>query len=262
MKTILIFLIILIVLTGAVFALHNKKSTTNVVPEQNNGENNQNIETNNNQNNEPSEEEQPPIDFTEIVRGDQNKNQVVFTFDGGAGVQSLQMILDTLKKYGIKGTFFITGKWAEGNPNLVKQISDAGHEIFNHTYDHPHLTQLTDEQIIDELNRAEEIISAITGKSTKPFFRPPFGERDSRVLAAAEKAGYRSVYWTIDVLDWKESEGYTAQQSEQRVLNNLKPGTIYIMHVGDNITGQILDELFINIENKGYSIVPLTKGII
>ena len=251
-KIILIIATALIIFTGVVFLLQSKKTTINRIPAQNNGNNNE------------VNEEVPStsIDFTEITRGDQSKNQVVFTFDGGAGTQSLQPILDTLKKYGIKGTFFITGKWAENNVDLVKQISDAGHEIFNHTYDHPHLTQLTDEQITEELNKTDEIISKITGKSTKPFFRPPFGERDSRVLKVAEQAGYRSVYWTIDVLDWKESEGYTAEQSEQRVLNNLKPGTIYIMHIGDNITGQILDELFMNIENKGYSIVSLTEGII
>jgi len=251
-KIILIIATALIIFTGVVFLLQSKKTTINRIPAQNNGNNNE------------VNEEVPStsIDFTEITRGDQSKNQVVFTFDGGAGTQSLQPILDTLKKYGIKGTFFITGKWAENNVDLVKQISDSGHEIFNHTYDHPHLTQLTDEQITEELNKTDEIISKITGKSTKPFFRPPFGERDSRVLKVAEQAGYRSVYWTIDVLDWKESEGYTAEQSEQRVLNNLKPGTIYIMHIGDNITGQILDELFMNIENKGYSIVSLTEGII
>jgi len=253
-KTILILVVILIIAAGAVFVLSNKKSATNVAPEQNNEENNQNTETNN-------EKPQVPTDFTEINLGDKTKNQVIFTFDGGAGTQSLQPILDTLKKYGIKGTFFITGRWAENNVELVKKISEAGHEIFNHTYSHPHLTQLTEEQIIEELNKTEQIISAITGKTTKPYFRPPFGERDSRVLAAAEKAGYRSVYWTIDALDWRESEGYTAAQSEERVLNNLKPGTIYIMHIGDNITGQILDELFAKIINSGFSINSLSAGI-
>jgi peptidoglycan/xylan/chitin deacetylase (PgdA/CDA1 family) len=254
-KIILIIVVLLVAVAGMIFIIQNRKpiQINNPLP---------NKEQNTDTNKESEKKPTASMDFTEIVRGNQSKNQVVFTFDGGAGIQSLQPILDTLKKYKIKGTFFITGKWAENNVDLVKQISDAGHEIFNHTYDHPHLPQLTNEQIIEELNKTDEIISKITGKSTKPFFRAPFGERDSRVLEIAKQAGYRSIYWTIDALDWKESEGYTSQQAKQRVLNNLKPGTIYLMHVGDNITGQILDELFVNIENKGYSIVPLTKGII
>ena len=197
----------------------------------------------------------------EIIWGDITQKVVIFTFDAGAGTQSLQIVLDALKKENLKATFFLTGKWAEQNPEMVKQISEAGHEIFNHTYSHPHLTTLTDEQIISELTKADEVISKIIGKSTKPYFRPPYGESNDHVLKIAAEVGYQSVRWTIDALDWEESSGRTAQQVKDRILNNLKPGTIYIMHIGDNLTGQVIDELLSKIKEQGYFISSLSRRI-
>lgn len=197
----------------------------------------------------------------EIVWGNRNKKQVIFTFDAGAGTQSVTKILEVLKKYNIKATFFLTGKWAEENPEFVKLISQSRHEIFNHTYSHPHLTQVSDGTIIDEFRKTDELIQSLTGKSTKPYFRPPFGERNSYVLDLAATQGYRSVYWTVDALDWKESEGYTQDQVKERIFSNLNPGTMFLMHVGDNITGNILEEVILRLRSQGYTIVSLTEGI-
>lgn len=197
----------------------------------------------------------------EIVRGVSDKKQVIFTFDGGSGAESGEAILSTLKKHGVIGTFFLTGKFAEENTELVKEIAREGHEIFNHTYFHPDLTTMSEEGIKNELTRADEAIQNLTGKSTKPYFRPPYGARNERVRAVAAEAGYTSAYWTVDVLDWKENEGFTAEEAKKRILSNLAPGTIYLMHIGDTITGKILDEVFTEIESRGYAIVSLTQGI-
>ncbi|MBI2049160.1 MAG: polysaccharide deacetylase family protein [Parcubacteria group bacterium] len=198
---------------------------------------------------------------TEIARGDSSQKQVIFTFDGGSGVESGEAILSTLKKHGVVGTFFLTGKFAEQNLELVKKIAVDEHEIFNHTYSHPNLTDLSENKIKEEFERTDAIIQNLTGKSTKPYFRAPYGARNARVLEAAGKSGYQSVYWTVDVLDWKESAGFTALQAKERIVKNLAPGTIYLMHIGDTITGTVLDEVFTEIELRGYRIVSLTNGI-
>lgn len=194
-----------------------------------------------------------------ISHGNPNKKQIVFTFDCGAGINSVQKILETAQKHNLKLTFFSTGKFAEQNPDLIKQISAEGHEIFNHTYSHPHLTQITDEQIKEELDKTEQIISGLTGTTTKPFFRPPYGDRNEHVLNIAGQDGFQSVYWTLDALDWET--GKTAGEVKQRIYSNLKPGEIILMHVGDDITGNILDEVFTYIKNQGYKIVNLTEGL-
>ena len=197
----------------------------------------------------------------EITHGDKTKRQVIFTFDGGDGAQSAEQILAALKAHGVKGTFFLTGKFVEANPDLVRRIVAAGNEIFSHTYDHPHMTLLSKDQIIAEMTGMEKTLASTTGMSPKPFMRFPYGDRDSRTVKIVADDGYQSVYWTVDARDWEESKGETADQVESRILKNVAPGTIYLMHFGDTITGKILDDVFTKIEKQGYKMVSLTQGL-
>jgi peptidoglycan/xylan/chitin deacetylase (PgdA/CDA1 family) len=196
---------------------------------------------------------------TEIIRGNTNKKQVIFTFDGGAGSHSGEEILDVLAKHNVKGTFFLTGKFAETFPDLTKKIAAVGHEIYNHTYNHPDLKTISNEQIVQEFIQTEKIIYNLTNRTTQPYFRPPFGSRDQRVLEIAGEHGYQSVFWTTDALDWKV--GISEAEVKKRIYDNLKPGALYLMHIGDDITGNILDEVFTEIKSRGYSIVSLTQGL-
>jgi peptidoglycan/xylan/chitin deacetylase (PgdA/CDA1 family) len=205
--------------------------------------------------------DQPDIYDSEIIRGKISKKEVIFTFDGGSTVQSADSILNVLEKHKVKGTFFLTGKMIERYPDLVKKIAIAGHEIFSHTYDHKDLIKLSDEKITDELLKTENALEKITGSSTKPYFRAPYGGRNKRVLEIAGENGYQSVRWTIDALDWKEYLGETAEQVKNRILSHVESGNIFLMHISDNITGEILDEVFTIIESKGYKIVSLTQGL-
>ena len=206
----------------------------------------------------------------EIVHGDRSKKQVIFTFDAGGGVQSGDKVLSVLAKHHVKGTFFMTGKFVEANPLFVRKVADAGNEIFNHTYDHPHLPTLTNAEIVSELDKMNAILASTTPSvsegistdlSAKPFFRPPYGDRDARVIETAYKNGYEDVYWTVDAGDWEQPTGMTATEVEDKILSNLASGNIFLMHIGDDITGQVLDQVFTAIENKGYKIVSLTQGL-
>ncbi len=202
----------------------------------------------------------PEVSPKEISSFTPYGKQVVFTFDGGSGTNSLGQILQALKERDLRGTFFVTGKWAEQNPEAVRKIFKDGHDIYNHTYSHPYLTKITDDEMFSELERTENIVKGITGKSTQPFFRPPYGDRNGRVLEAAAAKGYRSVYWTADALDWKTDS--TNEFVKQRILSNLKPGSIFLMHIGDDITGQVLEEVFDEVKARGYEIIPLSKAVI
>ncbi len=197
----------------------------------------------------------------EIARGSSAKNEVIFTFDAGSGISSVVPILETLKKHGVKGTFFMTGKWVLQNPELTRRILAEGHEVFNHTFNHPYLTQVTDTEIANQFNEMDAALMEIAGTSTKPYFRPPYGDRDARVLKIAAANGYQSVYWSADAGDWMESEGKTADEVKSTIYSNLYPGAIFLMHVGDTITGSILDELLTTVEQRGYKAVSLTQGL-
>lgn len=259
-KSLITFLIIIAILLVGFFYWKplSKNGEINITPEQ------QEKITNPEQKDTESQENEiatstPLVIKGEISRGNPNKKQIIFTFDGGAGNNSADKILETAQKHNLKLTFFVTGKFAEKYPDLIKKITANGHEVFNHTYSHPHLTQLSDEQIKEELERADRVINNLTGTTTKPFFRPPYGERNQHVLQVASELGYQSVFWTIDAWDWMPDK--TAEQVKQRIYSNLKNGTIFLMHVGDDVSGNILDDVFTKIESEGYEIVGLTEGI-
>lgn len=202
-----------------------------------------------------------PVSDKEIYRGRTDENHIILTFDGGSGSESTREILSALEKHKVKSTFFLTGKWIENNPLLTILIHGDGHEIFSHTYNHPYLTSITDDEIRKELRDTESILFKLLGISSKPYFRPPYGDRDERVLKVASSEGYQSVYWTVDAMDWMESEGETDASVMNRIKSTLSPGNIYLMHLGDGITGRIMDELLTYLESKNYKVSSLTQGL-
>ncbi len=183
---------------------------------------------------------------------------VALTFDAGSDAGHTQAILDILRDEGVKATFFLTADWLEANPDLGKAIVAAGHDIGNHTKDHPHMTQLTDEEIKAELAAVEDGALATMGKSTKPFFRPPFGEYDDRVAMVAGQAGYRYlVMWTVDSLDWKL---IPPEEVTKRIVDGAKPGAIFLMHVGSQTyEPQALPETIRRLREAGYGFVTLSE---
>lgn len=197
----------------------------------------------------------------EVWHGDRSKQQIMLTFDGGDGNVSSEAILSALGRHGMRASFFLTGKFVERNPELVKKIQAAGHEIYNHTYDHPHLTELKDSEIERELYSMDVRLGQLTGSSTKPYFRPPYGDRDHRVLEIARKAGYSSVYWTVDAHDWQTGGTDKAKEARERILGSLAPGNIYLLHLGDRISGEIIDDVLGEIEKRGFKEVSLTEGL-
>lgn len=185
-------------------------------------------------------------------------NKIAITLDAGASAAPTPSILSTLKSAGVHVTFFLTGKWCEQNPQLVKEIAADGHEIGNHTYSHPDLRKVSDDAIRDQLAKAETLVVNLTGKSTKPFFRPPFGARDKRVLGVAADDGYRCVYWSLDSLD-AFKKGITGQEIEERVLSRAKGGDIILMHCGSAPTAAVLPDVIEKLKQRGFDIVTISE---
>lgn len=166
-------------------------------------------------------------------------------------------ILETLAKHGLHATFFLTGKWMEKNPELTKRISAEGHEIGNHSYSHKPFTHLSDAEIADEVDRTERIAVDLTGKSTKPFFRAPYGNRNEHVLSVLSDLGYRSIYWDIDCWD-AVKKGITPAQIEARVTERIRNGSIVLMHCGSQATADTLESLINKLESAGYHPVKVS----
>ena len=180
---------------------------------------------------------------------------VALSFDAAWGNEDTQQLIDILDKYGIRSTFFVVGDWAEKYPESVKALSDAGHEVMNHSSSHAHFSQLSDEQIVSDITDCNEKISAITGV-TPTLFRCPYGEYDDHVISAIRGMGMTVVQWNVDSLDWK---GISADEIQERVLKNITPGSIVLFHNAAENTPQALPGIIEALLADGYTIVPVSQ---
>jgi peptidoglycan/xylan/chitin deacetylase (PgdA/CDA1 family) len=141
------------------------------------------------------------------------------------------------------------------------QAALDGHEFANHTYSHLDSKKLSDEELIGELARAEAIIQSLTGRSTKPYWRPPFGSRDNRVLRVAAQQGYRSIYWTLDSHD-SVGEPKSAEFIFNRVTNtpgvNLD-GAIVLQHFGHAGSAEALPRILDRLHEMGLQVVTVSE---
>ncbi len=188
---------------------------------------------------------------------DTPEKQVAFSFDASWGAERTELILDILDQHSIKTTFFLTGFWVEEYPQYVKLIAERGHEIGNHTFSHPHLGSMAEEQIKDELLKIEQMIEQITGERPT-LFRAPFGEYSNQVITAAEELGYSTIQWSIDSLDW---QNLTREEITQRVNQRAHKGAIILFHNNGLYTADALPDIISFYQKHGYSIVPISKLI-
>jgi peptidoglycan/xylan/chitin deacetylase (PgdA/CDA1 family) len=172
-----------------------------------------------------------------VRRGNPTVPVVALTFDAGSDTGHAAEILDILSTNDVVATFGMTGRWAEANPALVRRMVADGHQLVNHSYDHPSFTggstgdpPLSREERTDQLDRADAAIAAATGTTSVPWFRPPYGDEDASVRSDVAAAGYRyELLWTVDSLGWR---GITPEDVVARCLEGAEPGAIYLLHVG------------------------------
>ncbi len=118
------------------------------------------------------------------------------------GNEDTQLLIDILAKYDIKATFFIVGNWARKYPESVKALHNAGHDIMSHSNHHDHMTKLSTEQIVSDLQATNKDIAAITGV-TPVLFRAPYGEYDDKVILAVRSIGMETIQWDVEALATK-----------------------------------------------------------
>jgi peptidoglycan-N-acetylglucosamine deacetylase len=217
---------------------------------------------------EPSPTPQPPLDVITIRKADTSERIIALTFDAGADRGYAALILDTLRDEGITATFGMTGVWAEQNADLVRRIAGEGHQLINHTYDHPSFTgyssgkePLSREDRISQLTRNEDVVAKILGhESMRPYFRPPYGDYDQGVLDDIALARYSvNVMWSVDSLGWK---GLTTEEITARCVEGAEPGGIILMHVGAaSQDAHALPEIIRQLREQGYRFVTVEEMV-
>ncbi|MFD3616812.1 polysaccharide deacetylase family protein [Streptomyces sp. NPDC058676] len=149
---------------------------------------------------------------------------VGLTFDDGPS-SNTPSLLNALKQNGLRATMFNQGNHAAANPSQVRAQVDAGMWVGNHSYSHPHLTQLSQAQIDSEISRTQQAIAG-AGGGTPKLFRPPYGETNSTVKAVEAKYGLTEIIWDVDSQDWNGASTDAIVQAAGRLTN----GQIMLMH--------------------------------
>ena len=175
------------------------------------------------------------------------------------GNEDTNDLLSILAKHNVKTTFFMTGGWVESYPEDVKAISDAGHDMGNHSENHKQMSQLSAEECKDEIQKVHDKVKELTGKDMF-LFRPPYGDYNDTLIEAANGLGYHVIQWDVDSLDWKD---YGADAIVSKVVDHphLGNGSIILMHNGATYTKDALEQVITGLTDKGYEIVPISELI-
>lgn len=210
------------------------------------------------------------------ISGD--SNGIALTFDGGSTNHQTETILNILREHQVRCTMFLTGSFLKKYPDAVQQMINDGHEIGNHSFNHPHLTRLevdgTDKTregidrsfVINELLKTDSLFQVIAQRPMAPYWRAPFGEINQEILLWAAESGFMHVGWSekCDTWDWVADSTSNLYRSANDIYEHLirleenegLGGKIILMHLGSDrkkdFPHQILGALIKELQSKGY----------
>ena len=180
------------------------------------------------------------------------EQMVSLTFDDGPNPKTTPLILDILKKYNAKATFFILGQNIAGNEDIIRRMVAEGHEVANHSWSHPNFTKLSPDQIKQEVEQTQAALEQITGQ--RPLMvRPPYGAVNQTVMNAMNLP---AIYWSVDSLDWKSRD-------PKAILNviqaNTHPGSIVLLHDIHQPTAESIEPVIQYLQGQGYNLGTLSN---
>ncbi len=157
--------------------------------------------------------------------------KVAITFDDGPSPLWTPLILDELKKYGAKATFFMIGHHVQKYPEIAKRVADEGHQIGNHGYAHSVILYYTLAEIEEEIKYTEHVIRHVTGQTTH-IYRPPKSWMTSSIKKKILNMGYGIVLWSLNSKDWV---GFPHVRVVDHLIKHLKSGDIILFHDSGNV---------------------------
>lgn len=181
--------------------------------------------------------------------------RIAVTIDDGPALTYTLRAMDAAEQYGGRLTFFVEGKYLQRDPQIVRRMAERGHQIANHSWDHPRLDRLTEAQVRDQLSRTNELIVA-QGGPRPTVFRPTYGARNATVDQVAAELGLTIVMWDVDPNDWDRSRSGT--QIVEHVLTHARPEAVVLLHQV-RTTYTVLDRLFQGLHDQGYTCVRLDE---
>ncbi len=186
-----------------------------------------------------------------------DEKKASLTFDAAWGNEDTQQLIDILAKYNVKATFFVVGEWVDKYPESVKALSDAGHEIMNHSNSHKHMPQLSAEQIKKDIEECNSKIEKVTGVAPI-LFRPPYGDYSDRVITTLRDMNMYTIQWDVDSHDWMDK---SVDYIVNRVTTKVKNGSIVLFHNAAKNTPAALPKIIEKLQSDGYSLIKASEII-
>lgn len=183
-----------------------------------------------------------------------NTKIVYLTFDDGPNSVYHPLILDILKTYNIKATFFLVGTNAQRDLAVAKRTSDDGHIIGNHSLTHSFLPNFSSTFILKELSNTNDILKPFNKNQSITLFRPPYGGVNTYVKKNADDLGMRLYLWDVDPRDWSEPE---TNELVRRVVDNAFDGADILLHSNHLSTVKALPKIIDNLKTQGYTFQTL-----
>ena len=205
----------------------------------------------------PSPTPEPPLVYL-TAHGNPDLPEIALTFDDGPAPQYTEAILAVLRRYHVKATFFMLGRWVQQYPDLAREVVADGHAVGDHTWSHADLTQLSESQAMQELTSTRDIIQQVTGVKTT-LFRPPYRAYNRQILDLAFSLHLSTILWSIDPHDW-EKPGVGPIIST--ALGNAQNGAIILMHDGGgdrSQTVEALPKIIEQLQAQGFTFVTIPQ---
>ena len=191
---------------------------------------------------------------------DTDEKIIYLTFDAGYENGNMPAILDALHKHQVHATFFVVGTLIREKPELIREISDAGHTVGNHTMTHPDMSGIsTKEAFQKQLEDVEALYKDATGNEMTKFYRPPQGIYSTTNLTMAKELGYSTFFWSLAYVDWIQDQQPSREEAFQKLLARIHPGAIVLLHNTSSTNGLILDDLLTKWEEMGYRFCSLKE---
>ena len=190
---------------------------------------------------------------------DTEEKKIYLTFDCGYELGYTEAILDALKNHNAKATFFVVGHYLEESPELVCRMVEEGHTVANHSYNHPDMTTLSDEELAKELQDNADKFKEITGMEMVNYYRPPQGKYTLDNLKKIKELGYNTFFWSLAYMDWDTKKQPTHEEAFDKLLSRIHPGAIVLLHNTSQTNGEIMDELLSKWEEMGYTFGEISE---
>lgn len=192
--------------------------------------------------------------------GDTSKKFLYLTFDEGYENGYTAPILDVLKKHNVKAAFFVVKPYITSNPDLIKRMLEEGHLVCNHSWHHPSMASITNQEKFNkELSEVEKAYKEVTNKDMPKYFRPPMGKYSELSLDYTNALGYKTIFWSFAYMDWDIKKQPAPEYAKKKILDKTHNGAIILLHAVSKTNAEILDDVISEWEKEGFEIKSLDE---